>query len=135
MKYYSLKNSPILPKELGNKVGVYIIYALNPDLSPQPINRVLGVDSTGVLYIGQTTKQDFNTRITKFKSVMNPSLAATKHSGALNFKEIQKLRERFPISALYVSVISSDNPKQDETRLIEEYRQIFGEVPPLNGSK
>jgi hypothetical protein len=135
MKYYSLNNSPILPNEIGQQQGVYILYALNSDLSPQPINRVLGIDTNGVLYIGQTTQQDFKTRISKFKSVMNPNLAAKKHSGALNFKEIQKLRERFPISALYVSIIPSSKPKQEESRLIEEYRQIFGEVPPLNGSK
>lgn len=135
MELYSLNKSPILSKELGQKKGVYVIYALNPDLSPQPINRVLGADINGVLYIGQTTHQDFQTRIGKFLSVMNPNLAARNHSGALNFKEIIRLREKFPLSVLYFSIMPCDNPKIEETRLIEEYRQIFGEVPPLNGSK
>lgn len=135
MSYYPLNSNPILPVNIANQKGVYVIYALNPDETPQPINRVLGTDKNGVLYIGQTTDQVFKTRLDSFKRVMNPALAANNHSGALNMKEIERLRQRFPITNLFVSIIPSATPKQDETRMIEEYRQEFGEVPPLNGSK
>ena len=135
MPYYPINNNPILPANLANQKGVYVIYALNPDESPQPLNRVLKTDKNGVLYIGQTTDQDFKTRLDSFKRVMNPALAANNHSGALNMKEIEHLRERFPITTLFVSIIPSAAPKQEETRMIEAYRQEFGEVPPLNGSK
>lgn len=135
MPYYPINNNPILPANLANQKGVYVIYALNSDETPQVINRVLKTDKNGVLYIGQTTDQDFKKRLDSFKRVMNPTLAANNHSGALNMKEIERLRERFPITTLFVSIIPSATPKQEETRMIEAYRQEFGEVPPLNGSK
>ena len=135
MPYYSILNNPILPGNLIDLKGVYILYALNLDKTQQPINRVLATDEDGVLYIGQTTKQTFRERLEMFRRVMNPAYAATAHSGALNLKEIPALRLRFPPNCIYVQVFPCENPKEEEQRIIEAYRQKFGEVPPLNGSK
>jgi hypothetical protein len=135
MPYYSINNNPILPANLANQKGVYVIYALNPNETPQAINRVLKTDILGRLYIGQTTKQTFKDRLDMFRRVMNPNYAATAHSGGLNLKEIPALRNRFPSNCIYVQVFPHQNPKAEEERMIEAYRQEFGEVPPLNGSK
>lgn len=134
MPYYPLTNNPILPDNLANKKGVYIVIALRNGVR-QPIPRILKTDKNGILYIGQTTDQDFETRIKNFRTVMNPSNAADNHSGALNIKQIKKLRDAFPIESLQVEIFPSETPKFDETKRIEDYRQEFGEVPPLNGSK
>ncbi len=135
MPYYPLNNKPILPGNLSNQKGVYVIYALNDNETPKPINRVLKTDKNGILYIGQTTKQTFKKRLDMFKRVIAPNYAATAHSGGLNLKEIHALREAFPANCIYVQVFPYQNPKAVEQRMIEEYRQEFGEVPPLNGSK
>ena len=135
MPYYPINNNHILPANLANQKGVYVIYALNPDLTPQPINRVLKTDKLGRLCIGQTTKQTFKARLDMFRRVMNPDYAATAHSGGLNLKQIPALRNRFPANSIYMQVFPHQNPKAEEERMIEEYRQEFGEVPPLNGSK
>jgi len=135
MPYFSINNNPILPYNLSIQKGVYVIYALNQKEIPQLINRVLKTDKNGVLYIGQTTKQTFKVRLDMFKRVMDPNYAATAHSGALNLKEIPALRNMFSANDIYVQVFPHANPKSEELRMIEEYRQEFGEVPPLNGSK
>ena len=135
MPYYSINNNPILPGNLSRQSGVYIIYALNSDQTPKPINRILKTDDRGILYIGQTTRQTFKDRLEMFRRVMNPGYLATAHSGALNLREIPALRTRFPATDIYVEVLPNSNPKAEEERLIEQYRQTFGEVPPLNGSK
>jgi hypothetical protein len=44
MPHYSLNGNPILPANLTNQKGVYVLYALNIDATPQPINRVLATD-------------------------------------------------------------------------------------------
>ena len=129
MPYFSINNNPILPANLANQKGVYVIYALNPDETPQEINRVLKTDKLGRLYIGQTTKQTFKDRLDMFRRVMNPNYAATAHSGGLNLKEILGLRNRFPSYCIYVQVFPHQNPKTEEERMIEAYRQEFGEVP------
>ncbi len=135
MPYYSINNNPILPTNLANQKGVYVIYALNADEMPQAINRVLGTDKNGVLYIGQTTKQTFKDRLDMFRRVMNPDYAASAHSGGLNLKQIPALRNRLPANCIYVQVFPHQNPEAEEKRIIETYRQEFGEVPPLNRSK
>lgn len=133
MPFYSINNNPILPANFANQQGVYIIYALNTDMTPQPISRILGIDNNGILYIGETT--NFKKRLELFRRVMSPANASIAHSGALNLKELPALRQRFPANCIYVKVFPHQNPNAEETRMIEEYRQEFGEVPPLNGSK
>jgi hypothetical protein len=136
MPYYSLLNNPILPPNISGQIGVYVVYALNPDLTPQVIiARVLGNDPNGVLYIGRTTGQTFKDRVHMFRRVSNPDYGATAHSGALNFKQIAALRQRFPTECLYIQVFPHAFPKNEEQRMLENYRQQFGEVPPLNSCK
>jgi hypothetical protein len=135
MPYYSLLNNPILPPDISDQIRVYVLYALNADLTPQLISRVLGNDPRGILYIGRTTEQSFRDRVHMFRRVSNPNYSATAHSGALNFKQIVALRDKFPVESLYVQVLPNAFPKTEEQRMLEAYRQQFGEVPPLNSCK
>jgi hypothetical protein len=121
--------------EESNSTGVYVIHVLNKNKLPKIINRLLDSDEYGILYIGQSTKQSMKTRIDFFKKVSNPDSKSTAHSGAMNFKEIKLLRDRFNLNSLYVTLHPHKTPKKFESELIEIYRQKFGEVPPLNGKK
>jgi hypothetical protein len=133
--YYRLVDKRIFPPVMGSQRGVYILFALDERKNPIPLNRVLETDSEGILYIGQTSKQDFKKRVDMLRRVLSPLKKSTAHSGAKNYKQIKKLQEKFPVDVLHIRIIASDTPKNTETELIETYRQQFGEVPPLNGSK
>jgi hypothetical protein len=135
LPYYKLGDKTILPKDLGTQKGVYILFALSSDSKPIPINRVLDVDEEGILYIGQTSKQDFKKRVEMLRRVLSPLKKSTGHSGAKNYKHIKKLQDRFPVEMLHIKIEKAEEPKNRERQLIEDYRQKFGEVPPLNGSK
>jgi hypothetical protein len=135
VSYYKLVDKTILPKDIGSQKGVYTLFALDYEGKPIPLNRVLDVDNDGILYIGQTSKQDFKKRVDMLRRVLSPLKKSTGHSGAKNYKQIKKLQERFPLEMLYIKIEKSEEPKKRESQLIEEYRQKFGEVPPLNGSK
>jgi len=133
MVKYPINKNPILPPKLSNKIGVYVIFARN-EHGAIPISRVLDIDCEGRLYIGQTS-DTFEERLQMFKRVMKPNYKSTGHSGALNLKEIELLRNKFTIETIYVGVIEYPSPKELEEKMLEEHRQEFGEVPPLNNSK
>lgn len=56
---------------------VYFIYSYN-NKSPVKINRVLGVDKEGVLYIGKS--ENLRERLRMLWRVLNPNLKATAHT-------------------------------------------------------
>ena len=119
---------------MATQKGVYILFAKNEDGKLAVIKRVANDDKAGILYIGQTTKQNFNTRLKMMRRVMNIELKATAHSGAKKYKEIEAIRNLFPINGLYVKLEVSSKPKKREHDLLDKYRQKFGEVPPLNST-
>lgn len=67
--------------------------------------------------------------------VLQNNYKATAHTFGMNYKSLQIIREAFPYDTLAIEYEESDMPKQYEKKLLEAYRQAFGEVPPLNGSK
>jgi hypothetical protein len=131
---YHISNNPILPNEIGIQKGVYILCATRGGQAVK-IERLLGSDDSGILYIGQTSKQSLSDRVEMFKRVMNPNLNSTAHSGALNIKLYSKLREFVSDLDLLFEVRVSDEPKVLEASILHDYLSQFGELPPLNSSK
>lgn len=129
---YKLSNNPIFPKNEGNQKGVYVIIVLDNNV-PKIIKRILGDDHDGVLYIGQT-QRSFTDRVEMFKRVMSTENKTIAHSGALNIKENKALRDYLKNCELVVKIFPSDNPKELEGEMIMAYKEVFGEVPPLNSS-
>jgi len=56
----------------------------------------------------------------------------TSHICGRRYKYDPKFALIFPYEALYIELIPSDSPEILEKKLIIEYSNEFGEVPPLN---
>lgn len=113
--------------------GVYRIYSLDESDQPRPLQRVLGTDTEGILYIGKSG--NLKARVRMLWRVLQNDYKATAHTFGMNYKSLQIIREAFPYDTLALEYEENPAPKAYEKNLLESYRQSFGEVPPLNGSK
>lgn len=113
--------------------GVYWIYSLDDNDVPVPINRILGIDQSGVLYIGES--ENLKERLRMLWRVLNPEYLATAHTFGVNYNAMPEIQARFPLHTIAIQYEVTAHHDAYETQLIEEYRQQFGEVPPMNGRK
>ena len=111
------------------KGGVYKVIATK-DGRRLPVDRFLGTDNDGVLYIGCATS--FLDRVIDLKKSIDPTYIATSHDCGKRYKTNPNIAKKFPYDSLYIDLFPSDNPKQKETELLTEYRNTYGEAPPLN---
>lgn len=106
---------------------------------PKKICRLLDTDCEGVLYIGETGKALYDrvsSLATAIKSNTKENQPKPKERGhkALS-KKFFRIRKHIDIKDLYMEVFPVKlSPKEDESKLIEEYVAEFGELPPLNGN-
>lgn len=119
--------------DIPEQGGVYWIYSLDDNDIPCPINRILDTDYNGVLYIGESG--NLRERLRMLWRVLNPDYGATAHPFGMNYNSLPELRLRFPLHTLAIEWEVNANHKDYETQLISDYRQHFGEVPPLNARK
>jgi excinuclease UvrABC nuclease subunit len=113
--------------------GVYKIYSLNDNNNARPLQRLLGTDQEGLLYIGKS--ENLNDRVRMLWRVLQPNYKATAHTFGMNYKSLQVIRDAFPLDTLAIEFEENNMAKTYEKTIIETYRQKYGEVPPLNGSK
>jgi len=113
--------------------GVYKLHCLKKDSQNEfiPIDRILGTDPEGVLYIGQTGSD--HRRIAKLRSSLSPGPMRYIHHAGIRYKKNQKLQNHFPSDRLCITFKPVSNPKSVESKEIQDYFNKFGEVPPLNG--
>lgn len=111
-----------------DKGGVYKIIAAR-DNKRVPINRFLGIDPDGILYIGMGKKHN---RIINLKKSISPTYKGKGHSCGRKYKQNPNISIQFPYEILYIELVSTENHQQLERELLEEYQKKFGEVPPLN---
>lgn len=100
---------------------------------PLKINRVLGIDNEGILYIGKSV--NLRERLRMLKRSFNQKPKAYGHTFGKKYNENKKLENAFPLKSLYVSYKTTTVPKTLETKLLNKYFAKFGEVPPFNSSK
>ena len=112
-----------------SKGGVYKIIAVRNG-QRQSINRFLGTDSEGVLYIGKATS--FLDRVVDLKKSIAPDYNGSAHICGRRYKSNPNIARQFPYDILFIDLISTDNPEELERKLIVEYATTYGEVPPLN---
>jgi hypothetical protein len=112
--------------------GVYFIHSYNNQI-PIRLNRLLGADEEGILYIGKS--DNLRERLRMLWRVLNPSQKATAHTFGKKYNSNEKLREAFPLESMYISYRISTEPKTFEFELLDKYFLKFGEVPPFNSSK
>ena len=111
------------------KGGVYKIIAVR-DGKRVPINRFLGADNDGILYIGKATS--FIDRVIDLKKSISPDYNGTAHICGRRYKSNPKIAKFFPYDILHIELIETDNPEELERKLLREYSSVYGEVPPLN---
>jgi hypothetical protein len=109
--------------------GVYKIIAVSGG-KRVPVNRFLGTDNEGVLYIGKATS--FLDRVLDLKKSLSPSYNSNAHICGRRYKSLPNIAKHFPFETLHVDLIPSDTPEVLEAQLLDSYRNIYGEVPPLN---
>lgn len=109
--------------------GVYKIIALK-DNNRMPINRFLGEDERGVLYIGKATS--YLDRVIDLKKSISPDYTGSAHICGRRYKSLPAIAQLFPYENLFIELFPSNDPAGLETKLLNEYRNKFGEVPPLN---
>jgi hypothetical protein len=124
-------------ENLPKGMGVYRLLALinSHCFSPESLSRVCGEDETGTLYIG---------RAGPVAGQPNPlanrlgGLAHTHHRryGATTHSKLPKpLGDRFPDDKLAIIWELTDDPAWREAQLLQNYEDVFGELPPLNGQR
>jgi hypothetical protein len=111
------------------KGGVYKIIAVRNGQCV-PISRFLGTDDQGVLYIGKATS--FTDRVIHLKKSISPDYKGKAHICGRRYKSNQNIAKLFPYEILHIQLTQADDPEELERKLLAEYRNIFGEVPPLN---
>ena len=122
------RNLTDIPEELG----IYKVFAVSENGHPVPIQRFAGVDPSGILYIGQTTKQTLKKRIYNLLATTRATGKTTNHSGGLKYKTNPIIRQTLVNHMLYVDFEICEFPLKREKVLLQEYSSIFGEYPPLN---
>ena len=111
--------------------GIYKIIAVRNG-QRVPINRFLGTDNEGVLYIGKATS--YVKRVIDLKKSIAPvsEYKGKAHICGRRYKKTTKIAEQFPYDQLFVDLIPMDKPEEKEKELIRTYFETYGEVPPLN---
>lgn len=109
--------------------GAYKIIAVRKG-QPVPINRFLGTDTQGVLYIGKATS--YLVRVLTLKKSISPKYKGSNHICGKRYKSNPNIALQFPYDILYIELLFSAEPTKFEKILLADYVRIFGEVPPLN---
>lgn len=113
----------------AEKGGVYKIIAVR-DGHRVPINRFLGTDNDGVLYIGKATS--FINRVIELKRSIASDYNGTTHICGRRYKSNPNIAKLFPYNILHIELIETDSPEKLERQFLNEYSNVYGEVPPLN---
>ena len=121
-----------LQSDHSDKGGVYKLHCIDEENDSKfiPINRILGVDQEGVLYIGKADV--IHNRIGDLWKSLSPNYKTLNHHAGIRYRSNQKLQGSFPFDRLCVTVLPSENPNDAELHEMRKYFAEFGEVPPLN---
>ena len=133
--YLKLTDDDFSVKEhIPDKPGIYKLIAIDDKGAPRIINRFLGVDNDGILYIGKT--ENIRKRLTNMRRAFLPKYTSTKHIAVRRYQEITGIKDSHPITNLVVCIeVVSDKMKSAkglESELFKNYEAVFGERPPLN---
>lgn len=109
--------------------GVYKLFSMKNG-QRTPVNRSLGTDPNGILYIGKATS--FLDRVINLKKSIAPEYNSASHKGGLRYKSNKKIASLFPYEDLHIEILPSIAPGLLESEELAQYKEVFGEVPPMN---
>jgi len=117
-----------------NYLGIYQIGAVMPTGKPIPIHRLVGVDRSGVLYIGRSghaLRRSIANRIGEFDD-------GKRHSGGATYARAKQVLDKvFPGHRLQVKamrVTAQEAIEGAESRALE-YFEEHAELPPCNSAR
>ncbi len=137
-KYFKIADSDFwnqIKESYEMKGGAYVLVCKHETTGEiLPINRFLGTDTGGILYIGKA--ESFLDRVIQFKKSISPDYKGSSHICGRRYKRLcddsPKISGLFPFKNLHIGLMQSDEPRKLENLLLENYEKQFGEVPPLN---
>lgn len=121
-----------IEQAFGKQGGVYRLFS-KQNGAIRSINRFMGTDETGTLYIGKANS--FLNRVIDLKKSILSEYRGKSHICGRRYKAlclISSIAEKFPEDTLYVQLFSAEFPHILESRMLEAYERKFGEVPPMN---
>ena len=130
MKELTLKNINSDKSILVN--GVYLIYAYEGE-KPKILSRLIGSDDSGLLYIGAAEKTTLKYRLNCFLMSSNQIVKQNNHSAGNKIKVNANLNGFIKQLTLNYKVIEAKDAKIKEKECLNQYKNKYGEVPPLNG--
>lgn len=116
-----------------NTIGVYHIIGLDKNGEVSKINRCLGNDDKGIIYIGKAV--DLQRRLTNFKKAIFPKWKSQGHIAARRYNKIPLFQSKFPPEriAVRIEIFGSDQAaKEAERNALDSYVLRYGDNPPLN---
>lgn len=126
----NLKNTKDLPD--CEEKGVYRIRRVDNNGDAISIQRFLGEDEEGIIAIGQT--KNIKNRLRGFYKVVIEKKKYS-HSEGLTvhlLRGIAKFKEEIESSNFQYAFRKVENPKEEEKKLLKDYFEKYGEIPPLN---
>jgi hypothetical protein len=116
-----------------NKPGIYRIFLFDSKGKSSTINRFIGSDPSGLIYIGAAEKTTIKYRLNAFLRSMDETRLQNNHSGGRKVAKNDRLKEYIQDCRLFFSAEYCEDAKDKEFDAIKEYVGDYGEVPPLNG--
>ncbi|WP_445722589.1 hypothetical protein [Flavobacterium sp.] len=118
-----IDNNTVLEK------GIYRIFWIKNGI-PQHIHRIGGIDKTGLLYIGKT-EVTLRARLNQFRCSAFQN--SSNHSGGKKYRTNKKLKELIQHDEIFAEIVVCKFSPDIENEELKDYKDFFGEVPPLNG--
>lgn len=120
-----------------NDFGVYELRAVNQSNSPIPINRLIGTDPLGILYIGRSGYGGKNSARTIANRIRE--FVQRQHSGGITYakaKSVLKKAAQFSGHHLQVRAVfaADDEIEAAESKELRKYFAEYGELPPCNSA-
>lgn len=113
-----------------HKQGLYQIRMVNSSNNPLPIPRLVGIDESGIIYIGMSV--ELRTRIENFY--------CGRHSGGGMYNLVRlRLRRHIPYNGYtlqyrYMQISDEEVMEKIETNLLRRYFRKYCELPPFNST-
>jgi len=136
MSYYKINDIDfIIKKNIPELPGIYKIIALDINGLPLVLNRFLGFDNSGTLYIGKA--ENLCKRLTNMKRAFSPNHISDKHIAVRRYKMLNTLDRmtiQFPMEKIVIEIQLAKNmtARELESKAFRDYEELFGERPPLN---
>ena len=112
--------------------GVYCVRASQDGKHALPIQRALGVDREGIVYVGES--RNLLDRIGRLWWITDDNAQDHQHHSLIESWLYYDLDRLIPRTQLQIRWKPCLNHKAQESKLINDYKRAFGDIPIGNSS-